>query len=116
MGSDLFMAEQQFRPRPNRAAWEFVNDKLELVIYKDVFYHGWQMVWHGIPNEHNKDLIKVFVKDIPEKPEVISKREKIADIVYESGIEREDVQAVVDEIWAVLEADEPDLPRIEVAK
>jgi hypothetical protein len=87
MGSDLYMEEQSFRPRPTKATWEWREDAGDhvLVIEQDVFYHGYKIVWEGQPNEHNIDLLEIFVGrgNIPEKPEPVkSLREKIDEEVY----------------------------------
>lgn len=68
MGSDLYMEQQNWRQRPNRAEW----DGDHLVIYLDRFYHGFTEVWRGVPTDDNLDLIKIFIKDIPEKPAPVS--------------------------------------------
>lgn len=68
MGSDLYMEQRDFRPRPNKAVWELVDDKMQLVIYRDTLM-GWAHIWNGVPNEHKTDLIKLMVREIPEKPQ-----------------------------------------------
>lgn len=69
MGSDLYMEQQNFRSKGTRARW----DGNDLVIERDVFYHGWTEIWRGKPNLNNsneKSLLKALINlnKIPEKP------------------------------------------------
>lgn len=109
MGSDLYMEQRAFHPRPNKAVWELVDGNLELVIYRDVFYHGWEMIWHGPLNEHTESLIRVFVNDIPPKPDVpASKEHQIDLLLVKAGTK--DFVSVRRAIMDVISQPEPNIP------
>jgi hypothetical protein len=65
MGSDLYMEERSFRPRPAKARW---LDEETLLIETDIFYHGYQEYYRGPVTDSNRVLLEKVVK-IPPKPE-----------------------------------------------
>src|SRR6478672_5741638 len=106
MGSDMYMEAQNFRPRPNKAEWELVNDNLELVIYQDVFYHGYKMLWHGDVNSSNESLILSLVSKIPPKPRYKSRREQVYNLLSRNGV-TQNTQWLTNEVMKILETPEP---------
>jgi hypothetical protein len=112
------MEQQSFRPRANKAQWELVNDKLELVIYRDIFYHGYQMMWHGPVTDSNRSLILAMVKEIPSKPNLPqSKRNQIAALLDGKGpISKAESVHVANQIMKIVNAEEPDIPVLELKK
>lgn len=68
MGSDLYMEERNWRPRPPIVEWE--GD--ELVVKIDTFYHGYGERFRGVPDADGvvAKMLKALVGcDIPPKPE-----------------------------------------------
>lgn len=112
------MEEQSFRPRPNKAQWELVDGELELVIYRDVFYHGYEMIWHGSVTDSNKSLIETMVSKIPPKPKrPMSKRNQIAQLLDGKGpISENEAVYVANQIMEIIKAPEPDIPVMELKK
>ena len=69
MGADLYWEEKSFHPKPNKAEWK----KNTLVVYRNVFYHGYQE-WFRVPekdleNKTIQTILKKVVGRIPKKPE-----------------------------------------------
>lgn len=64
MGSDLYMEEQSWRARPNKARW----DGDDLIVEQDRFYHGYVEVWRGKVTPETKPVLEAFGVKIPAKP------------------------------------------------
>jgi hypothetical protein len=100
MGSDMYMMERDFRPRPNRAEWDAHGN--ELTIYRDSL-DGWGVFWTGPVTEDNLSIILKLVKEIPPKPVYLSKIDKVINILRDKGpisaAEAEYVAHQIDKIY-----------------
>ena len=109
MGSDLYMEHQNWKPRPNKAQWELVDGHLELVIYRDVFYHGYEMIWHGEVTDSNESLILAMVSDIPDKPEIPKPKAIQVRDALKRYYDYADPE-IVKEVMLIMETEDPEIP------
>jgi len=77
MGSDMYMMERDFRPRPNKSEWQ--GD--DLVIYTDSL-DGFKEYWRGPVTDSNRSLILKMIVSIPVKPvKPVTPYEKTVDLL-----------------------------------
>lgn len=65
MGSDLHMAQESFRPRPNKVSW---IDEDTIKIEQDRFYTGYVTIYKGKVTPEIKTLLSGMGIRLPEKP------------------------------------------------
>jgi hypothetical protein len=65
MGSDLYMEQRNFHPRPARVTW---TSATEILIETDVFYYGYREFYHGKPTPEIKQVMKSMGIKLPPKP------------------------------------------------
>lgn len=65
MGSDLYMEQQNWRPRPNLVEW---LDEETIKIQRDAFYTGYYTVYEGKVTPEVTTLLKGLGITLPEKP------------------------------------------------
>ena len=70
MGSDMYMAEQSYRPGPRKVYW----DKSKLVIEQDYFPDGYREVYRGSADtKEGQAILKAWGVQIPPKPNTMVK-------------------------------------------
>ena len=76
MGSDLYMESQNFRPRPTVA---FLNGEGRWEVYRDEFYHGYNLAFEKPDNPTTRDFFKdLGYRVVDSRPVgVIGKHEKV---------------------------------------
>lgn len=67
MGSDLYMAQRDFRPRPDKAEW--VDDDIRLS--KDYFMSGYKAFYQGPLTDEIKVMMKGLGIKVPPKPSAL---------------------------------------------
>jgi hypothetical protein len=68
MGSDMYMAQQSYRPGPRKVYW----DKGDLVIEQDYFPDGYTEVYRGSADStEGQAILKAFGVKIPPKPNTL---------------------------------------------
>lgn len=69
MGSDLYMEQQNYRPKPNKIEW--VDDET-ISVLTDSFYWGYREVYRGPVTPEIQILLKGLGVKVPDKdPEVL---------------------------------------------
>lgn len=77
MGSDLYMEQQNYRPRPNLVEW--VDDK-NIRIRTDSFYWGYRTVYEGVLTPEIETMMAGMGLRLPDKNPIVEYARVASDI------------------------------------